>query len=97
MNDWAEEGGTREKKIEEIVKTEKAIAEKEKEIEAIEARIKEIKKEIRGILAGGMGGLGILLIVVGAATSLPSVFVWAGSSLALASVLWIIQICRRAK
>ena len=76
---------------------EKEIAEKKKEIEAIEARIKKLRKEMRGILIGGMGIIGILFIVIGVATSLPSVFVWMGSTLVLTSVLWIIQICQRAE
>ena len=64
-----------------------------KEIEALRAKISRDKKETLYTLTGGIGGLGIIVLVSGATTSLP-IAIGCGAFLLLVGVLWTTWISR---
>ena len=61
--------------------------EESKEREAIKGKIREIKKEMIGEVVAGLGGVGTLLVIIGASN--PFVL-WIGISFILLAVLSIV-------
>lgn len=79
MDHWGQEGGCQTTKADE----------RRKEIEALKEKIKDAKKEMIGEVTAGLGGLGTLLVIAGAAKPFPAFVLWVGISFILLSVLGI--------